>query len=94
MERVLRAHDDKEKRMSRDTKIELTCLLFLIVCILTLAITFGCAKPTVSEFLGNGVDCKAAITVPEELPERGETVTVDVKIFNCREIQSQTKEDR
>lgn len=47
----------------------------------------SCGKPTVSEFLGDGVNCKAAITMPDESPERGETVTVDVKIYDCREVR-------
>lgn len=60
---------------------------FEVALVFFVLVASSCAKPTVSEFLGNGVNCKAAIKMPDEEPGRGETVTVDVKIYDCKEVQ-------
>lgn len=45
----------------------------------------SCAPPPASELLKNGVNCKAAITVPDEAPRARETINVDVRIYDCKE---------
>lgn len=57
----------------------------LVVGVAIVLVVFGCA-PSVEDFLGPGLDCKADITMPEERPTArpGTTVSVDVKIHGCK----------
>lgn len=60
----------------------------LILFIIVVAVLFsfvGCQMPPVSELLKGGLDCRAKIVVPDELP-RGETVDVGVQIYDCKEM--------
>lgn len=48
----------------------------------------GCAPPSnlVSEYLKHGVNCKAEISLPDTI-RAGEIIDVDVKIYNCTNIE-------
>ncbi len=73
------AHDDDNPFFDLAFLLMMLALAIFALC--------SCAPPTVEEFLGDGVNCKAAITMPDEEPERGETVTVAVRIYDCKEVK-------
>lgn len=60
-----------------------TLQLFLFVSLL--AVLYGCGKPTAAEFIGEGVNCKAQITMPEtKTYYAGDVVDVRVRIYDCK----------
>lgn len=57
--------------------------LKLITIFQVLALS-GCAFPKASDVLKQALNCKADITVPEDY-RTGEPMTVDVRIYDCKE---------
>jgi len=42
----------------------------------------GCQPPPIEDLIGEGINCKATL----ELPDRhGETIEVEVRIYDCKE---------
>ena len=60
----------------------------LVILSFTIIVVARCAPPKVSEMLGDGINCKAEITMPEA-PRAGDPpVEVKVRIFDCSEVES------
>lgn len=55
--------------------------------LIAIAIVFlsGCAPPSITEILKGEIECDVSITMPDEVPERREVVTVKARFANCRE---------
>lgn len=57
-------------------------LIFVALALLLLY----CAPPKVAELLKGGIDCDVSITMPDEVPARGEELHVQARFTNCRDV--------
>lgn len=68
--------------------LEYATVGFVVAFCLFIILLIACAPPKISEFLKEGVNCKAAITMPDGRP--GEVIEVpNVRIYECHEVQKQ-----
>lgn len=76
--------DKQEYQLINDAFFWVAVMIVFVLAVMATA----CAPPKVSELLGgDGINCKAAITMPDERPREGETVNVAVRIYDCTETE-------
>lgn len=73
----------KNKKEIRPAACGISWML-VIVAFGLVAMLFGCAPPPVSELLKDGINCRAAITMPEGTVRDGDVVDVKVRIYDCK----------